>query len=131
MGRREVTDYIELNPLIKRKIARDVLPERITEASIAKLGLLPGSESGNDIERHASRMRLNKIAPIWNVVQLLSDMAGEVAGRAILESLGYDFQIADDDPDLAQYKKLVQAAVPAVIANLIELGMLRMGAGVE
>lgn len=121
----DMADVVNLDALIKRQLAWDILPCAQAADLLPRLGLMPGSEGGNDLEHHRSHQRMNKIYPINDLVKVYSGLAGEVIATAIL-----DHQDAGvDDTKVAHYRQTVTAGAQAVIANLIESGALRINEG--
>lgn len=123
-----MVDVINPELLIKRALAWDILPCAVAPNSMKGLGLLPGSDGGDDLEHYKSHIRLNRIVPINDIVKVYSGLAGEVIGRSILEHQGREIE-DDDDPKLKHYRDTVTACVQAVIANLIEAEILHMDEG--
>jgi hypothetical protein len=120
-----MTDVVNLEPLLKRQLAWDILPCAATPSMMKRLGLLPGSAGGDALEHQQSHKRLNRVLPIEADVKMLSGLAGEVVAKAILG----DQEMADNDPRLVQYQNTVTACTQAVIANLIESGALKINEG--
>jgi len=119
---------LDFEPIIKRKLAWDIIPCSAAADFLPRLGLIPGSDGGNDQEHRQSHHRLNQTAPIDSAVKLFSGLAGEIAGRAILESQGHEIE-NDSDPQLQHYRDVVSACSQAVVANLIESGLVRINEG--
>lgn len=121
-------DPIDLMPILKRRMVWDIIPCESQAEFIPKMGLLPGSDSGNTFEHKDSHRRLNTLAPINTWLQIMTAVAGEVAGRAILESQGVEVE-GTDDPHLQHYMKTVYSTTCTVVANLIDYGFLHVGEG--
>ena len=118
-----MVDVVDPEPLIKRQLAWDILPCAQTPGFLKRLGLIPGSDGGDDLEHHQSHKRINRILPIEDVVNLYGQLAGEVAGRAILDVQDHEIE-DDEDPKLMHYRDTIRACVQAVIANLLEANVL-------
>lgn len=111
--------------LVKRRLAWDILPCGMTPGFMKNLGLLPGSDGGDDLEHHQSHQRLNRIAGIQDTVKAYSELAGEVAAKAILRDLDYGFE-DNDNPRLKHYQDTIKACVQAVVANLIDTEVIHL-----
>lgn len=120
-----MVDVINPEPLIKRRLAWDILPCGMTPGFMKSLGLLPGSDGGDDLEHHQSHMRLNSLGPISDLVKVYSELAGDIVGRSILESQHHEIE-DDEDPKLKHYQDTVRACVQAVIANLIDAEVIHL-----
>jgi hypothetical protein len=120
---------LDLLPLIKRRMAWDVVPCPDQPDILKKMGLLPGSEQGNDLEHKASHVRLNQIAPIQHWLSVMSGAAGEAAARAILESHGIEVDEGLENPQMQHYIRVVYATSVAVVANLLDYGIIEFGKG--
>lgn len=111
--------------IIKRQMVWDLLPCAEASSFIPKMGLLPASDSGDLVEHAFSHARMNLLAPIIIAVNELSDLAGEVAGRAILDVQGHEIE-DESDPHLEQYKMVVAGCTQTVIAHLLDSGVLHI-----
>lgn len=124
-----VTDEpISIDNLIKRRMVWDCLPHDVVPTSLAKMGLLPGSESGNKIEHRDSHKRLSKLGLIQGELLLFSVVAGEIIGRAILENQGLDSSEIDE-LDLQNYLKAVHAGVVGVLSALVDGELVTINTG--
>ena len=120
---------IDLKPILTRKMIWDILPCPEQEEVIERMGLLPASPGGHNLEHAASHRRLNRLVPILEPLELLSAVAGEVVGRTILEHQGIDIGNDLDNPYLQQYIRTSVGTTMAVVANLVDYGILCLGDG--
>lgn len=118
-------EVIDITNVLKRNLVWDILPCEMASAHIPKNGLLTGTDDSDHLEHRWSHQRLNNLASIDPIVTTLSAIAGQVAGRAILETQG----IEPSEELLEQYGSLCQVVVPGVLANLIEQGVLFVNDG--
>jgi len=129
IGVNRVEEPIDLKPIIKRKMIWDIIPCPDAAEIIEMLGLVPGSHGGQELEHAASHRRLNRLQPILEPLQLLSGVAGEVVGRTILEHQGIDIENDLDDTYLQHYIRTSVGTTVAVVANLVDYGVLCLGEG--
>lgn len=119
-------EVINLDAILKRRLAWDILPCPTVPKYIKLLGMVPGSDGGDELEHVQSHHRINRLAPIVQDVDAYSQLAGEVAGRAILENQGIEIE-AQSEEQIQHYSALVTGSTRAVIANLIDNGVLHIG----
>lgn len=119
-------EQIDVSPLIKRRMVWDVLPCTEAAGFISRVGLVPGSDGGDEMEHRQSHSRINQLLPIVRAVDDFSRLAGEVAGRAILENQGIEID-SQSEGEINKYTTAVMASCRTVIANLIENGVLHIG----
>lgn len=116
----EPISQADLLASVKRKLIWDIVPcSRVLEF-MPKMGVVPGSEEGEAVEHRASHERLNSVLPIVAIVTRLGLLGGEVASRAILENQG----IEPTDAVIQQQSLVAAGVTQAVIANLIEMGLI-------
>lgn len=128
MGASAVEDVIDVTNLMKRRFAWDVLPCPMVPGFLSHLGLLPGSEGGNNLEHRQSHVRMAQVEPIIGTVTTFSRMAARSAATAILEGQGL-VGVEDSDPKMEHYLNLVTTCTAAVIANLIDNGVIHLNVG--
>jgi hypothetical protein len=59
----------------------------------------------------------------------MSGAAGEAAARAILESHGIEVDEGLENPQMQHYIRVVYATSVAVVANLLDYGIIEFGKG--
>jgi hypothetical protein len=114
---------LDITALVKRKLIHDITPQGGASDLMKSMGLVPGSEEGDLLERRASQLRLNQMRPIDHMVATLGALSGEVIGRCILEHQ----ELEPDEATLMQYSLVSTAVAKAVVANLLDLGILHLG----
>lgn len=122
----EENETINMNVILKRNLVWDILPCPTQAAAISKFGMLPGSEGGNNREHSRSHARLDRIVPVSGVIQLISEMASEIAGTSILESQGIDVDDYLGKNYMQLFSKIAKAASLATVANLLDQGMIHI-----
>lgn len=121
---------ISIDDLVKRRMVWDATPCSSAREMIRKVGLVPSSEAGYRVEHRASHVRINRLIPIEDELILYSGCAGEILGRAILENQGIEVGEGLSDPDLQHYIKVVHAGVVAVLANLVDEGIVSLNGAI-
>ena len=119
-------EVVDIAKILRRRMCWDIIPCEDVEATLSKHGLVPGSEEGNEIEHLASHRRLDALAPINQWLTLTSRIAGEVLGTAILESHGNGPMESNSEQQRGQYVQLVMAGAQAVMASLLDQGVVRI-----
>jgi hypothetical protein len=119
----------ELMPTIRKRLVWDIVPDEKVVPWSKNLGINPGSEEGNVIEQADAERRRRALLPFHILLQYTALQAGDVLTRAkMLNSGNYDSPgdvlIIDEEHD---YTQTVHAGVLAVIANLLDLGVLAYG----
>lgn len=122
-------EEIDLKPSITRKMIWDIFPCPAQPDVIERMGLVPSSEGGAALEHAASHRRLNRLLPIVDSLELLSAVAGELVGRTILEHQGIDIGTDLENPYLDHYIRASVGTTVAVVANLVDYGILCLGDG--
>lgn len=122
-------EEIDLKPSITRKMIWDIFPCPIQTEVIERMGLVPSSEGGAALEHAASHRRLNRLVPIVDSLELLSAVAGELVGRTILEHQGTDIGTDLENQYLDQFIRASVGTTVAVVANLVDYGILCLGDG--
>lgn len=110
---------------LKQRVARDITPCADVPRLFTIMGLVPASDEVSELEHTRSHERVNRLLPIIGNVNLLATMGGEVCVKAMLDG-------SDLDPALQQrfaglVMKAALATSQAVVANLLDLGLLKEG----
>lgn len=116
---------INLTPLWIRRLVWDALPHSEVEAYLPKFGLMPGSPEGHEMEHVNSHKRIEKLAPISDVLVATTQLTGSVLGKAIVEHQ----EITDPaliERAIRAYTTSVHAGSVAVLATLLDEGLIEI-----
>lgn len=120
-------------PLILKRFTWDICSHDpgIVRAVQAQLGLTPDTPGGSSVEHAASDTRLNALNPLDGTLRTLSASAARVAGRWLIASVAGrgDGDLPDgfDESFRAQNEEIVYGASCAIIAHLMDTGVLAWG----
>lgn len=123
--------YVDISKLYARNMVWDLLPCDQANIFLPKMGLTAASEEGFETEHAASHRRINRLLPMADVLSVTTGIAGQIVGRAILDSQGEDVGTGEDHPHLEHYSAVIHQGAVAIIANLIDQGVLRIGGSYE
>jgi hypothetical protein len=119
--------YVDMTPVVRRKIAWDMLPHDEVIPTFEALGIVIGSHDVLTLEHQESEARQQSMMPLLPLGQVLAGIATEVFGAAYLRPVP-DGEITDDMKARfnEQNFQVIRSAVFAVIGQFLESGMLRM-----
>lgn len=118
-------EEINFTPVWVRRLLWDLIPHALVEEHIAHMGLLPASEDGHEMEHQESHKRLERLAPIAQILTETTRLAGGVLGRAILEEKGIqDTKVREDA--MVAYTSAVHAGTVAVMSTLLDEGLIEI-----
>lgn len=124
----------EVMPILRKRLVWDIVPKTAQVKSFgARMGVTPGSEEGDIVESVDSDARRALLLPLMPMVHLAAAEAGLTVSRAKM--------LADEDTPEADGSVMVLSpehdviaevagGTLAVIANLLELGILTYGKAV-
>ena len=126
---------LDPRPLMLKRFVWDIFPhdeELVREAQVL-LGLVPDHEDGLEMEHAASDTRLNRVAPLSAVLEVLSGYAAEVVGLFLLSMLGSATDVDLDLPEgfretfTRQNSEIILDSTCAIVAHLMDTGVLAYG----
>lgn len=116
-------EYLNI-PMIRTRIAEDLVPADKHNEWYPRLGMLPGSEDVAAMEKAAGDERRGNLRTILPSVDLFAAVASDLMRKAILISQGRSV----DDPLMVPIETLALtnlAVTRAVIVQMLDLGILR------
>ena len=75
---------IDARPLLTRRLAWDMLPHTYTPLVLHRLGMVPASDEGEDLEHYDSHRRLDPLIEIEPQMQPILDIVTKVMCAAML-----------------------------------------------
>lgn len=114
---------------LKRQITWDMInhPDMYRAEVQEKFGLAPASEDVLDMEHAASDRRLFALNPVYPRVRKLTSLASTVAHQAMLNNYGVSDSDDDNSQALAVVGTVCMALTTAVLASLLEEGLIVLG----
>lgn len=121
-------------PLLKRMVW-DIFPHdaEIVQEVQKRLGLVPDSEDGLEVEHRASDTRINRVAPLTGTLETLSGYAAEVMGQYLVSVLettaGQEVELPEGFHDSfgRQNAEVINSATYAILCHLMDTGVLAYG----
>lgn len=104
------------------------------EAAMEIMGYQPQSEDVSEMSERDSEQRVSELGPIFPVIGLLSDAASQAMGAYLREQLiDVEAEIDGEEVDeemveraLSVQQNVVEASVVAVLAHLVDMGMIKV-----
>lgn len=121
----------EFMPALRRRMVWDIVPDdRVREWS-DELGLNGTSPDVDELERQGAARRRQGLSPIAPWIYLSIGMAGDIIETAVILQAEEAAEEAGEEGDVIMTQvdttKIVYSAVLAVLANLVDIGVLRLG----
>jgi hypothetical protein len=110
---------------VRRKMIWDLLPPDDTDCIFNDFGLTPASEDVAALEHQESLVRQRFLGTLAPAVDVYASMASEIIGATMMHNV--DISPEDRHSIHTQNFGVVRPAVYAVIGQLLETGLLKMG----
>lgn len=129
----DVSFQNEVMPVVRKRLAWNTVPDDLVAKYSKGLRISPGSEEGDAVERNEAGRRMVLLLPLMPLVGVMANTTGDLISRA--KALASEAGTEDEgslriDPSLDVTAE-VAAGTMAVIANLLDLGVLKYGNGVS
>ena len=112
-------------PMIRTRMAEDILPIDNHNVWMTRMGIVPGSEEGAAMERDAGAERRSNLRGILPSVDLFTAVASDLMQKAILiqsgKSVDDEFMVPIGSLALANL-----AVTRAVLVQMLDLGILKI-----
>jgi hypothetical protein len=130
-----MVDIIDLEPKYKARLLWDLLEHDEVRGWMSKLGLVPPSEEGLEMDHVACHKRAALVQPLSPLISAFAAMASEIQTAYIIDAAG-DMLAEDEREDAEEmYSDVVfrhmQSASLAIIAELLQEGVLAYGPEVK
>jgi len=113
-------------PMLRTRIAEDIVPADKHHAWFAQMGMLPGSDDVAAMEKAAGDERRGNLRTILPSIDLFTAVASDLMQKAILLHDGKPIDAAYAVP-LGTLALTNLAVTRAVIGQMLDLGILKIG----
>ena len=98
------------------------VPNKIAEA----VGFNPISSEGEEMELKESIIRLRRVEPYKDFIDMMSTIAGEVMTKSMKEIMNNDEMLSEEDQEIMSdvYTKLATLALVPAFSAALELGLV-------
>jgi hypothetical protein len=118
------TEGIDARPLLTRRLAWDMLPHFVTPLVLHRLGMVPPSDEGEDLEHDDSHKRLDPLLGIECHLRPVLPIITDVLRAAILADQDLDRALTED-----VVGEIVRASCVGVLAHLVNLDVVQVKDG--
>lgn len=110
-----------------RKLAWDIIPCPNVRDFMPLLGLVPGSDDVNEMEHAESHRRLDRLAPLVDVIEDQCHAAAHVVTACMLRLDIDDAEEGVEEQVVVQNASVLHAGMVAILAQLLDDGTLVIG----
>jgi hypothetical protein len=117
--------------MLVKRLLWDIIPCPDVDKMIPLMKLTPDSEEVSEMEHRASHERLQEVLPLKDMLDLLTPLVSGITASAMLVNSGIQ---ADEETAVAlqrHHSQVVRASLVAVLANLLDMGIIEYGNGVQ
>lgn len=123
-------DYYSPQMLAKR-LLWDIIPDEDIPQFVPLMGLVPDSPDVAELEQEASHARLAAVAPLLYLLEHFAPLASGITSSAILVNSGERLSEELARSLFLQHRQIILASSVAIIANLLDMGVLTYSDGVQ
>jgi hypothetical protein len=117
--------------MLTKRLLWDIVPCGEVEALIPLMNLTPDSPEVSEMEHQASHDRIDQLTPLREMLALLIPLVSGITASAMLVNSGNSAD-ADTAAVLQRHHSVVvRAGVVAIIANLLDMGIISYADGVQ
>ncbi len=116
--------------MLSKRLVWDIIPCQDAEKMITLMELVPDSPDVSEMEHRASHERIHLVAPLKDMLDLLTPLVSGVTASAMLVNSGIQ---ADEESAVAlqrHHSQVVRASAVAILANLFDMGIITYTDGV-
>ncbi|MER5754319.1 hypothetical protein [Streptomyces sp. NPDC002088] len=117
--------------MLVKRLLWDIVPCDQTERLIPLMKLSPDSPEVAEMEHRASHERVAQLMPLREMLDLLVPLVSGITASAMLVNSGIS---SDEESAVAlqrHHSTVVRAGVVAVLANLLDMGIIEYSDGVQ
>lgn len=111
--------------MIRKQVMWNLTPDEVAKKVIYRLGMVPGSDEVEELERAASHERIHATAVLDPTIIALSQHASEAILATIAEVYG-DETAAIDYPDQHRLAMLFLHATKGIVSELVALDLVHL-----
>jgi hypothetical protein len=117
--------------MLTKRLAWDIVPCSEVERLIPLMGLTPDSPDVSDMEHRASHDRIDALEPMREMLALLIPIVSGVTASAMLVNSGNPVDEETAAVLQRHHSVVVRAGVVAILANLLDMGIISYADGVQ
>jgi hypothetical protein len=117
--------------MLTKRLLWDIIPCSDVEKMIPLMKLSPESPDVSEMEHRASHERLAQVLPLKEMLDLLGPLVSGITASAMLVNSGIS---ADEETAVAlqrHHSSVLRAGMVAVLANLLDMGIITYADGVQ
>lgn len=118
---------VNMTAMLVRKMAWDTTQCTKVPDLLTALGLTHGTPEGMQLDHDQSHTRLYRVLPLEQLLAGYSSVLGGVLTKSMLMAKGADISDEDEEGFAEQNAEIVMAAARAIVANLLDTGILAPG----
>lgn len=130
-----MTDEIDLTPKVKMQLAWDLIDHDKIVEWLPKLGLVPPSEEGLEMDHIDSHRRAVRVRPLLPLIGAYTSMISDIHATYIIDSAAELLPAETREESTEAYKavafQMMQSAVLATVAELMDNGVIAYGPAVD
>lgn len=117
--------------MLAKRLLWDIVPCDAVAVMVPLMNLLPSSEEVDEMEHQASHERMENVRQLMPLIETLTPLVSGITASAMLVNSGVN---ADAELALAlkkQHSQVVRASSIAILANLLDMGIITYTDGVQ
>jgi hypothetical protein len=117
--------------MLTKRLLWDIVPCSQVEALIPLMNLTPDSQDVSEMEHQASHDRIDQLTPLREMLALLIPLVSGITASAMLVNSGNSMDEETAAVLQRHHSVVVRAGVVAVLANLLDMGIISYADGVQ
>jgi len=118
---------IDARLLLTRRLAWDMLPHSLPPSVLRRLGLVPASEEGEEMEHVASHLRLDQLVGIEQQLKPVLPIVKDIMCAAMLVDLDGSSAFLNEE----EIGEIVRASCVGMLAHLVNLEVVQVNDGLR
>ena len=126
---------IDNTPMVRGRLVWDIVPHEHVTEMFPELGLVPSSEEGMKLEHAECHRRMNVTTPLFPLIGAYATLITDIIGTMLISVDLDEVQDEEDREALAAAREafcnqnfiLIRAAATSIIANFLDVGLLKLG----
>lgn len=126
------TPLAELLPILRTRLAWDIIPDDLIVPNAKAFGLTAPSEDVAKIEAAAAQIRRNRVTPFYPALTALATASAELISTARIVGRGetgssVPGNVKTDEAEIENLEGVVLASALGIVANLLDMDILTYG----